>query len=199
MQTIRYELDADGIATLTFDEPGSPVNTMTAQWQADFGAGVAQVLADKERIKGVLLKIEPMMAGWAKVEELRDSIVDFKKSGKFVIAYSEYMGEKEYALALAADSIIMPKDAPFEFNGLASEVSHYPGLLEKLGIEVQYFRYGKYKSVSGESFGRKALTEPVKEMITENLQTTFAHFVGAVAQYRKLDVEQVKRDVTQKG
>ena len=55
MQTIRYELDADGIATLTFDEPGSPVNTMGLQWQADFGTAVAQVLADRERIEGLLL------------------------------------------------------------------------------------------------------------------------------------------------
>ena len=55
MNTIRYELDADGIATLTFDEPGSPVNTMTLQWQQDMNAAVDQVVEDKERIKGVLL------------------------------------------------------------------------------------------------------------------------------------------------
>jgi 3-hydroxyacyl-CoA dehydrogenase/enoyl-CoA hydratase/3-hydroxybutyryl-CoA epimerase len=55
MQAIRYELDADGTATLTFDEPGSPVNTMTLQWQADMIAAVDQVLRDKERVKGVLL------------------------------------------------------------------------------------------------------------------------------------------------
>ncbi len=55
MKTIRYELAADGIATLTFDDPGAPVNTMSLQWQDDFGAAVAQVLADKERIKGLLL------------------------------------------------------------------------------------------------------------------------------------------------
>ncbi len=55
MQTIRYELADDGIATLTFDEPGSPVNTMGPQWQADLGPAVDQVVQDKERIKGVLL------------------------------------------------------------------------------------------------------------------------------------------------
>jgi len=55
MQTIRYELDAEGLATITFDAPGSPVNTMTLQWQADFAEAVAQVLADKDKIKGVLL------------------------------------------------------------------------------------------------------------------------------------------------
>jgi 3-hydroxyacyl-CoA dehydrogenase / enoyl-CoA hydratase / 3-hydroxybutyryl-CoA epimerase len=55
MQTIKYALDADGIATITFDEPGSPVNTMTPQWQQDLADVAAQVVADKDRIKGVLL------------------------------------------------------------------------------------------------------------------------------------------------
>jgi 3-hydroxyacyl-CoA dehydrogenase / enoyl-CoA hydratase / 3-hydroxybutyryl-CoA epimerase len=56
MQTIRYELGADGVATLTFDEPGSPVNTMTPQWQADMAEAAAQLLSDKDRIRGVLLQ-----------------------------------------------------------------------------------------------------------------------------------------------
>ena len=146
-----------------------------------------------KRIKGVLLDLGPMEgSGWAKVEELRDALVEFKKSGKFVVAFSEYLSEKEYALALAADVIVMPKDSWFEFNGLATDISHYPGLLEKLGVEVQYFRYGKYKSVSGEQTGRMAFTEPVKEMIRHNMDVTFGHFVDAVATYRKLDPVKVK-------
>ena len=148
--------------------------------------------ADK-RIKGVFLELGPMEGtGWGKIEELRDAIVTFKKSGKFVVAFSEYLSEKEYALALGADVIVMPKDSWFEFNGLASDISHYPGLLEKLGVEVQYFRYGKYKSVSGEQSGRTAFTEPVKEMIRHNMDVTFGHFVDAVASYRHLDAEKVK-------
>lgn len=149
--------------------------------------------AKDKRIKGVLLEIETMDGtGFAKIEELRDSLVEFKKSGKFVIAFSEQMSEREYALALAADTIVMPKDSWFEFNGLSTDISHYPGLLEKLGIEVQYFRYGKYKSVSGEQTGRKAFTEPVKEMIRHNLELNFEHFVTAVASYRKMEVSDVK-------
>lgn len=150
--------------------------------------------AKDTRIKGVLLELGPLEGtGFAKVEELRDALIDFKKSGKFVIAWSEYLSEKEYALALGADTIVMPKDSWFEFNGLATDISHYPGLLEKLGVEVQYFRYGKYKSVSGEQSGRKEFTEPVKEMIRHNLDVNFSHFVDAVAQARKLDQEQVKK------
>ncbi len=154
--------------------------------------------ADK-RIKGVLLELGPLQAGPAKIEELRDALVEFKKSGKFVIAWSEYLTEREYGLAIAADQIVMPKDSRFEFNGFATDLAHYPGLLEKLGIEVQYFRFGKYKSGSGEQFGRKAFTEPVKEMISGNLERVFAHFVDAVATHRKLDAAQVRALIEEAG
>ena len=149
--------------------------------------------AKDKRIKGVLLELSSMDGtGWAKVEELRDALTEFKKSGKFVIAFSEFLSEREYALALGADTIIMPKDSWFEFNGLASDIAHYPGMLEKLGVEVQYFRYGKYKSVSGEQTGAKAFSEPVKEMIRGNMEITFTHFVDAVAAARKLEPTAVR-------
>jgi len=154
--------------------------------------------ADK-RIKGVLVELSPLMVGPAKIEELRDALLAFKKSGKFVIAWSEFMTEREYSLAIAADRIVMPKDSRFEFNGFATDLAHYPGLLEKLGVEVQYFRYGKYKSGSGEQLGRKAFTEPVKEMISGNLERGFAHFVDAVALHRKLEAAQVKALVDEAG
>jgi protease-4 len=151
-----------------------------------------QKAAKDPRIKGVLLELGPLSAGFAKVEELRDALVEFKKSGKFVVAYADFLSEKEYALALGADEIVMPKDSFFEFNGLSTDVGHYPGVLEKLGIEMQYFRYGKYKSVSGQQMGLKAFTEPVKEMINDNLALVFTHFVDAVATARKLDPAQVR-------
>lgn len=154
--------------------------------------------ADK-RIKGVVLELEPLMAGPAKLEELRDALVAFKQSGKFVIAWSEFMTEREYSLAVAADQLVMPKDSRFEFNGFATDLAHYPGLLEKLGVEVQYFRYGQYKSGSGEQLGRKAFTGPVKEMISSNLERSFTHFIDAVATHRKLDATQVRALVDEAG
>ena len=147
--------------------------------------------ADK-RIRGVLLKLDGAQLGWAKVEELRDALRAFRKSGKFVIAYAEQLSAPDYALAISADEVLMPSDSSFAVTGLSAEVLHLPGLLEKLGIEVQYFRYGKYKSVSGETFGRKALTEPVKEMINENLDGQYRRLVEMIALDRKLPPDQVR-------
>ena len=155
--------------------------------------------ASDKRIKGVVIRLESPALGWAKIEELRDALTDFKKSGKFLIAYSEYLDEKSYSLALPADEVLMAPDSFFEFNGLSADVLHYPGLLEKLGVEVQYFRYGKYKSVSGETLGRKVLTEPVKEMINGTLDTQLALFVEAVSTARKLSPDEVKNLIANPG
>jgi protease IV len=180
------------------DEEFSEIFGKTPLTVRDHLDNLKKAAADK-RIKGVVLRLEMPAIGWAKVEELRDALAEFKKSGKFVIAYSEYLDEKTYSLALMADEVLMAPDSFFEFNGFSSDVLHYPGLLEKLGIQVQYFRYGKYKSVSGESFGRKALTEPVKEMINSTLDAQFGLFVDQVAATRKLTTDEVKALIANPG
>ena len=76
MQTLRYELGDDGIATLTFDEPGSPVNTMTLQWQADMAEAAAQLQRDRERVRGVLLQSakSTFFAGAPRASQTTDSM-----------------------------------------------------------------------------------------------------------------------------
>ena len=105
METIRYELGADGIATLTFDAPGSPVNTMTPQWQADLTAATDRLLADKDRIKGVLLasakstffagaelnnvlklKAEDARQGFAEIEKLKRNFRRIETMGRPVVS-----------------------------------------------------------------------------------------------------------------
>ena len=105
METIRYELDAAGIATLTFDEPGSKVNTMTLQWQADMAEAADALERDKERIKGVLLasakttffagaelksvlklKVEDAAEGFGRIEALKRSFRRIETLGRPVVA-----------------------------------------------------------------------------------------------------------------
>ena len=154
--------------------------------------------ADK-RVKGAVIVLEPLQIGWAKVEELRDAVAELKKSGKFVIVYSDNMSEKEYAIAIAADEIVMPPDSNFEFDGMAIDLAHYPGLLEKAGIEVQYFRFGKYKSASGQQMGMKSFTDPVREMLNDELQGIFSSFTSAVASSRKLENDAVVGLINEAG
>ncbi|WP_287129959.1 signal peptide peptidase SppA [Candidatus Cyanaurora vandensis] len=149
--------------------------------------------AEDDRIKGVLVRLDDYGAGWAKTEELRDALTLFKRSGKFTVGYAQSLDERGYYLALVLDELYMVPEGSFEMNGLVSQAVHLPGLLERLGIGVQYFAFGQYKSQSGQSFGLKAFTPPVKEMINYNLDGRYNRFVNAVAQGKKLTIPQVRR------
>ena len=145
------------------------------------------------RIKGILLKINLNFMGWAKIDEIRDKLNDFKKSGKYVIAYlGSYVAEKEYYLALAADSIYAVPNGLLEMNGLIIESIHLPGMLEKIGITVDYYAYGKYKSHSGETFGRKHHTKPVLEMLNDLLDWQYNHLVDGIASRLNIPPTEVK-------
>ncbi len=135
------------------------------------------------RIKGILLRINENYMGWAKIDELKQKLTDFKQSGKYVIAYlGSVVSENEYYLALSADSIFAAPGSFMEMNGLAIETVHLPGLFEKLGISIDYFAYGKYKSHSGETIGRKKHTAPVLEMLNSLVDWEYRHLVTAIAE-----------------
>ncbi len=148
--------------------------------------------AQDDRIKGIVVKLDNYGAGWAKTEELRDALKAFKTSGKFTLGYAEFLEERGYYLALALDEVYIVPQGTFVMNGFVNQSTHLPGLLAKLGIGVQYFAHGKYKSQSGQSFGLAAFTPPVKTMINSNLDTVYGRFVQAVAEGRKRTPDEVR-------
>jgi len=101
-----------------------------------------------DKIKGVLLNITSLPAGMATTEEIRNAIIDFKSSGKFVYAYSEMYTQKAYYLSTAADKIFLFPAGIVEFKGLGAELMFLKGAIDKLGIDVQIIRgsNNKFKS-----------------------------------------------------
>lgn len=97
-------------------------------------------------IKGIYLNPTDIQTGIASVEEIRAALNDFKTSGKFVYAYGEYLTQKAYYLVSVADSVVMNPQGSVDFRGLGGERSFYKKALEKLGVEVQVVRHGKFKS-----------------------------------------------------
>lgn len=151
------------------------------------------------RIKGILLRINDNYMGWAKIDEIKQKLENFKKSGKYVIAYlGSYVSEDDYFLSLAADSIFAVPGSFMEINGLVIETLHLPGLFEKLGITVDYFAYGKYKSHSGETYGRKKHSAPVLEMLNDLVEWQYNYLVTAIAERLKISPQQVK-DIIDQG
>lgn len=99
-----------------------------------------------DNIKGIYLNPMDIQAGMATVEEIRSALKDFKTSGKFVYAYGEFLSQKAYYLVTVADSVMLNPQGSVDFRGLGGERSFYKKALEKLGVEVQIVRHGKFKA-----------------------------------------------------
>lgn len=148
------------------------------------------------RIVGIYLHIEPLSCGWGKVEEIRRHVVDFKKSGKFIIGYVPVCGEKEYYLACACEELYAPPSAYFSLYGLTVQASFLGGVLEKVGIEPQVQRIGKYKS-AGDQLTRKTMSEENCEMLTALLDNIYGNWLDKVSSTkgkRKEDIERFIND-----
>ncbi|KAG9160043.1 hypothetical protein Leryth_005787 [Lithospermum erythrorhizon] len=132
------------------------------------------------RISGIYIHIDRLNCGWGKVEEIRRHILDFKKSGKFVVGYTSASGEKEYYIGCACDELYSPPSAYFALYGLAVQASFLGGVLEKVGIEPQVQRIGKYKS-AGDQLIRKSISEENREMLTTLLDNIYTNFLDKVS------------------
>ncbi|XP_058768439.1 serine protease SPPA, chloroplastic-like [Vicia villosa] len=132
------------------------------------------------RISGVYLHIEGLNCGWGKVEEIRRHILNFKKSGKFVVAYLPTCQEKEYYLACACEEIYAPPSAYFSLFGLSVQASFLRGVLDNIGIEPQVERIGKYKS-AGDQLARRTMSDENCEMLTALLDNIYTNWLDKVS------------------
>jgi len=132
--------------------------------------GLNQILKDLDKaktddnIEGIFMKLGAVSAGIATLGEIREAMLDFKESGKFIYAYSDAYTQKSYYLASVADSIFMTPEGMFLFNGMSAEVMFYRKALEKVGVEMQVIRHGSYKGAV-EPFLRDDLSDENREQL----------------------------------
>src|SRR6267378_2452849 len=119
-----------------------------------------------KRITAILLDVNGSGAGWAKSEEIRDAIADFRTSGKPVYAYMEYGMNKEYYIATGCDKVYVAPPGELFITGLAADVMFFRGSLDKLGIYPDIFQIGKYKS-DGDMRTRKEMTPEHRQYVNE--------------------------------
>lgn len=146
--------------------------------------------ADK-RVGAVLLDIRMLGGGWAKADEIRDAVADFRKSGKPIYAYMEFGGDKEYYIATAAERIYVPPIGDLFINGLAAESMHFKGSFDKLGIVWDSYQIEKYKTAP-ESFTREDMSEGERETLNSLLDEIFNRYVTQVAEARRKSVEDIR-------
>ncbi|MEM9416811.1 MAG: signal peptide peptidase SppA [Bacteroidota bacterium] len=145
---------------------------------------IKQAQADKH-IRGIYLEVGALRAGWASLEEIRASLLSFKKAGKFIVAYGENYTQKTYYLASLADDIVLHPAGIFPWQGLHQTVFFFKALLDKLEIAPQVFRVGQYKSAV-EPFTRQDMSSASKHQSTMLLTTIYDHFLYQVAKARTL-------------
>ena len=141
-------------------------------------------------IKGIYLDAQYPQTGWASLEEIRDALLDFKKSKKFVYAYGEVMTEKAYYLASVSDKIYLNPAGGMEWNGLSAEYEFYKGTFDKLEIKPVIFRVGDFKSAV-EPFFRDNMSDASKLQSKQLVGGIFDHVLGKIAQSRGLSVAQL--------
>lgn len=150
----------------------------------DILASIEQAKSD-DHIKGIYLDASSLSAGFASIEEIRNALIDFKKSGKFIIAYSEVYTQGAYYLATAADKIYLNPEGMIDFRGFNSEVLFFKGALDKLGIEAQIIKVGTYKSAV-EPFILDKMSEPNRKQVTSFLGSMYDHFLSEISKSRKI-------------
>ena len=146
--------------------------------------------ADK-RVQAVLLDIGMIEAGWAKAEEIRDAVADFRKSGKPIYAYMEFGADKEYYVATAAERVYVPPIGDLFINGLAAEAMFFRGTFDKLGIYWDSYQIGKYKNAP-EHFTRKEMSDGEKETLNSLLDEIYNRYKADIAEARHMSVDDVQ-------
>ena len=151
---------------------------------------------DDSRIKGIYLRMNGNggVMGAALLEELREAVVDFKQSGKFVVAYDETYSQGKYYLASAADKIYMQPEGAMDWSGLAFNLMFYKGLLDKLDIKAEVFRPTacKYKSAV-EPYILPKMSDANREQMQALVNSMWNTIAGSVAEARGIDLKELNR------
>lgn len=143
-----------------------------------------------DHIKGIYLDLTMVSGGLATTEEIRNALLDFKKSGKFIIAYSEVYTQNAYYLASVADKVYLNPEGLLDFRGFSSEIAFFKGALDKLQIEAQVIKVGTYKSAV-EPFILDKMSDPNRKQVTSFLNSMYDHFLSRIAQSRKISKEEL--------
>lgn len=145
-----------------------------------------------ENIKGILLNLNSFEAGYATATEIRNALVQFKKSGKFIFAYAEYYSTKAYYLASVADKIYLHPEGAVDFKGLYAQLMFMKGALDKLEIEPEIIRHGKFKSAI-EPFILDKMSPENKEQVATFINSIWETIRGEIAESRKISREELEQ------
>ena len=171
----------------------SPMNL-----EPESSSSLSQILDNIDRakndpnIKGAFLYVDNITGGAASVTEIRDALESFKDSGKFIISYGNFYTQKAYYLATVADKLYVNPEGMVGLQGLTAQVMFFKKTLEKMGIEPQVIRHGKYKSAV-EPFLSNNMSEANREQISSYLGSLWNEMLMEVGKARNIEVSELQR------
>lgn len=145
---------------------------------------------EDKNIKGIYLEISEPVAGFATLEEVRNGLLDFKSSGKFIYAYSEGFSQKAYYLATTANKLYLNPQGALEVKGLSSQIMFFKKMLEKMDMEVQIFRHGKFKSAI-EPFMLDKMSDANRTQVETYLGSLWNHMTKGISDSRKISIKDI--------
>ena len=146
--------------------------------------------ANDSNICGIYLELSVMQTGIATVEEIRDALLDFKKKGKFIISYSDYYSQSAYYLASVSDKVFMNPLGFLNFDGLSAEILFFKKALEKLEVEPQIVRHGKFKSAV-EPLMYEKMSEENRQQIKTYIGSIWQHIIQQTSIQRGIPAEKI--------
>ena len=180
----------------TTDNPFSAINFQTME-SLD-ATGLNDILRNIERaktdpnIKGIYMELSSIPTSTATLQEIRDKLIEFKESGKFLVTYGESYSQSAYYLASVADKIFINPEGALDLHGMASQITFYKHLFDKLDIEMQIVRgpNNRFKSAVEPYFLDK-MSEANREQMDKLLGTVWGQILLGISQSRNISVEQL--------
>ena len=177
---------------------GSPIDGLIGMG-SDSSVGLDDLISsirkakDEEDVKGIYLEGGSMTFDWpASAQQLRDALADFKKSGKWIVAYADNYGQMNYYVASVADKVYLNGEGTIDLKGFGGKSEYYKGLLDKLGVRVQATKVGKYKSAV-ESMTRSDMSDYDREQRMAYLNGIWNHWLKQISEGRKVSPEQLNQ------
>ena len=171
---------------------GSPMDFLSQGEQMSIGLDQAldalKKAAKNDKVKGIYLEAGSLAAYPADLQELRRALVEFKESGKWVVAYGDQYSRGAYYLCSVADELFLNPIGMIDWSGMSSQPMFYTGLMKKVGVKMQVFKVGTYKSAV-EPFINTEMSEANREQVMSYLSSIWNGMLKDVATSRKLSVE----------
>lgn len=199
----KYKLKDNTVLTLklegTLSERVQPNSFLDILGQnTDTELGLDDILSsikkakENDNIKGIYINAGAFMAAPASLKEIRDQLADFKESGKFIVAYGDVYTQGCYYLSSVADKVIMNPQGNLDLHGLAASPTFYKGLLDKIGVEMQIFKVGTFKSAV-EPFMLDKMSDANKEQVTAYIGDIWSTITSEISSSRKISIEKINQ------